>query len=67
MTPKDASITDANVGNTELSPMDITKLQRSYYCTGTTQVICIPILIYLEYPKELVGKVVKLYHSNSLF
>jgi len=43
MTPKDASITDANVGNTELSPMDITKLQRSYYCTGTTQVISIPI------------------------
>ena len=38
MTPLNATITEADVGNTELSPMDITKLQRSYFCSGNTQV-----------------------------
>ena len=36
MTPKDSSITD--VGNNELSEMDVKKLNFAYYCQGTTKV-----------------------------
>ena len=38
MTPKDSSITEADIGGNEMSPMDITKLQRAYFCEGTTKV-----------------------------
>ena len=36
MTPKDSSITE--VGNNELSAMDIQKLNFAYYCDGKTKV-----------------------------
>jgi len=38
MTPKDSSITD--VGNNELSAMDIEKLNYAYYCEGKTKAKC---------------------------
>ena len=38
MTPKNASITDSDIGNNELSHMDIKKLNFAYYCEGTTKV-----------------------------
>ena len=44
MIPKDSSIQDADVGGNELSAMDITKLQRAYFCDGTTKVSCSHVL-----------------------
>lgn len=38
MIPKDPTITAANVGGNELSALDILKLQRAYFCDGTTKV-----------------------------